>query len=118
MNQESDNKLPDTFLLTPEEEKKVRDLAYVGFIPREIASSMEWPIDRRVEFILQANNPWSYVAGLIDSGRSSARADAQLKLKIQADSGNVDAIKTLHKVQIENRYNELINNMDDDEIAT
>ena len=46
-------------------------------------------------------------------GHSGFRNDATRV----AQAGNIDAIRTLQKVQANNRFNELVYNMDDDEFT-
>ncbi len=103
--------------LTSKEEEEVLKLAAVGLMPVEIAMSMEWPRERRAAFCALANIPGSDIAVLIASGRASGRTTPQVKLQEAAAAGNVDAIRTLQKLQANNRFNELVNNMDDDEFA-
>lgn len=111
------SQLPD-FPLTKQEEDEVVKLAAVGFMARDIAVTMEWPPERRAQFCALALFPGSTVATLISIGRSNGRAAPQIKLQEQAKDGNIDAIKTLQKLQALNRFNELVTYMDDDELAT
>ena len=110
--------VPQSCGLTAAEEETVMQLAAVGFLPREIAAAMEWPRERRAAFCFLADMPGSDIALLIASGRANGRADPQIKLHQAAKTGNIEAIKTLQKLQSCNRFNELINNMDNDEFAT
>ena len=50
-------------------------------------------------------------------GRANGIASPQMKLQQAANAGNIDAIKTLQKLQQANRFNELIYYMDDDEFS-
>lgn len=117
MSQENKPETPSLPVISQSEEKEIMQLAAVGFMPKEIAVAMEWPREKRVAFCLLANTPGSEVAMLIASGRAIGRADPQKKLQEAATAGNIDAIKTLHKLQANNRFNELVNNMDDDEFT-
>lgn len=92
-------------------------LAAVGFSTSEIAVSMEWPRERRALFCELAAVPGSDVALLITAGQATGRAQPQIKLQEAAQAGNIEAIKTLQSLQRNNRLNQLINNMDDDEFA-
>lgn len=47
----------------------------------------------------------------------AAEDEVMLKLHEVAKGGNVEAINALRKVQAFNRYNELLNHMDDDEFT-
>lgn len=108
------SKLP---AISKKEEEEIMQLAAVGFMPREIAVAMEWPREKRAAFCLLANTPGSEVAMLIAAGKAVGRADPQIKLQEAAKAGNIDAIKTLQKLQANNRFNELVNHMDDDEFT-
>ena len=81
-------------------------LAAVGFMPHEIAVSMEWTRERRTA-----------ISVLITAGRATGRAQPQIKLQEAAKAGNIEAIKALQNLQRTNRFNELVNNMDDDEFT-
>lgn len=105
------------FPLTKAEETEVMKLAAVGFIPREIAVSMEWTRERRAAFCILANVPGSAISVLIAAGRATGRAQPQIKLQEAANAGNIEAIKALQNLQRTNRFNELVNNMDDDEFT-
>lgn len=106
-----------TFPLTKAEETEVMKLAAVGFMPREIAASMEWTRERRAAFCILANVPGSAISVLITAGRATGRAQPQIKLQEAAKAGNIEAIKALQNLQWTNRFNELVNNMDDDEFT-
>lgn len=99
------------------EEEEVMKLAAVGFMPKEIASAMEWPQERRAVFVLLSNIPDSSVANLLEAGRALGRATPQKKLQEAASAGNVEAIKALQTLQLRNRFNELLTLMDDDEFT-
>lgn len=92
-------------------------LAAVGFMPREIAVAMEWPRDRRAAFCILAEIPGSDVALLLAAGKAEGRAVPQTKLQEQAKAGNIEAIKALQTLQANNRFNELVSYMDDDEFT-
>lgn len=103
--------------LSAEEKEDIQKLAAVGLSPAEIALSMEWPDERRFVFLTLANSHNSTIAHLIASGRASGRSIPQIKLQEAAAAGNIDAIKALQRLQANNRFNELVNNMDDDEFT-
>lgn len=103
------------FYLTTGEEVELMNLAAVGFTPKEIAAAMKWPRGRRSTFCRLAEYPGSDVASLIAAGRAEGRSMPQTKLREQAKTGNVEAIKELQTIQARNRFNELVSNMDDDE---
>lgn len=114
-NKSATIKLP---ALTSKEEEDILKMAAVGLLPVEIAVSMEnWSGERRAAFCALANIPGSDISLLIAAGRASGRITPQVKLQEAAAAGNVDAIKTLQKLQANNRFNELVNNMDEDEFT-
>lgn len=117
MNTDNNAVTPNLPAFTKSEEEEIMQLAAVGFMPREIAVAMEWPREKRVAFCLLANTPGSEIAMMIAAGKALGRADPQKKLQAAAQAGNIDAIKTLQKLQANNRFNELVNHMDDDEFT-
>ena len=117
MNADNNPAPPELPAISQKEEEEIMQLAAVGFMPREIAVAMEWPREKRVAFCLLANTPGSEVSMLIAAGKAIGRADPQKKLQEAAKAGNIDAIKTLQKLQANNRFNELVNHMDDDEFT-
>ena len=92
-------------------------LAAVGFMPHEIAVSMEWPPERRRAFCIIAELPGSPLALMLAAARVEGIATPQIKLQEAATAGNIDAIKELQKIQARNRFNELVNYLDDDEFT-
>lgn len=117
MNTDNNPTPPDLPAISKTEEEEIMKLAAVGFMPREIAVAMEWPREKRAAFCLLANTPGSEIAMMIAAGKALGRADPQKKLQAAAQAGNIDAIKTLQKLQANNRFNELVNHMDDDEFT-
>lgn len=117
MNTENNAIISNLPALSKKEEEEVMQLAAVGFMPREIAVAMEWPREKRVIFCRLAEKPGSEIALLIAAGKAAGRAEPQRKLQEAAQAGNIDAIRTLQKLQAHNRFNELVNHMDDDEFT-
>lgn len=117
MNTDNNPAPPVLPAISKKEEEEIMKLAAVGFMPREIAVAMEWPREKRAAFCILANTPGSEIALLIAAGKAVGRADPQKKLQEAAQAGNIDAIKTLQKLQANNRFNELVNHMDDDEFT-
>lgn len=105
------------FQLTDKEEGDVYKLASVGMRPAEIAVSMEWPAERCRAFCIIAELPGSPLALMLASARAEGIATPQIKLQEAAVAGNLDAIKELQKFQARNRFNELVNYLDDDEFT-
>lgn len=105
------------FPLTKTEEEDVMKLAAVGFVADDIAVAMEWDRERRAMFCALATVPGSDIAILISAGRAEGRAKPQMKLQEAAAAGNIEAVKALQDLQRNNRFNELVNNMDDDEFT-
>lgn len=117
MNTDTNN-IPAILTEIPADKKEeILQLAAVGLTPGQIAAAMEYPPDVAAAFVLLADVPGSTVARLILEGRANGIAAPQMKLQQAANAGNIDAIKTLQKLQQVNRFNELINYMDDDEFT-
>lgn len=105
------------FTFNGKEEESVMKLAAVGFIPSDIAVAMEWEPERRLLFAMAAADAKSHVATVIAAGKAQGRAAPQMKLQEAAAAGNIDAIKALQGLQAQNRFNELLTHMDDDELT-
>lgn len=105
------------FPLTTKEEEDVYKLASAGMRPAEIAVSMEWPPERCRAFCIIAELPGSPLALMLAAARAEGIATPQIKLQEAATAGNIDAIKELQKIQARNRFNELVNYLDDDEFT-
>jgi hypothetical protein len=114
MNNKHDKDLQD-FSLTKSEEDDVLKLAAVGMMPNDIAVALEMPLERRSLFNMLAIIPGTSINLLIAAGRANGIAMPQIKLQEAAKAGNIDAIKALQNLQARNRYNELVNHLDDDE---
>ncbi len=105
------------FPLTKEEEDNIYKLASAGMRSAEIAVSMKWPPERCRAFCIIAELPGSSLALMLAAARAEGIAAPQIKLQEAATAGNIDAIKALQKIQARNRFNELVNYMDDDEFT-
>ena len=103
--------------ITAQQEEDIMKLAAVGLSPTEIAAAVELEPSDAVLFVVLADVPGSPVSRMLMQGRAIGRATPQMKLQEAANAGNIDAVKTLQKIQKENRFQELINNMDNDELA-
>lgn len=103
--------------LKAEEKKVVMKMAAVGLPPVSIAAVLELSGERRFDFLMAASVPGSDVYNLIESGRATGIASPQIKLQEQAAAGNVEAIRSLQKLQEKNRFNELLAEIDDDEFV-
>lgn len=104
--------------LTKEQETDILKLAAVGLQPGDIAVAVELEPRDAMMFVALSEVPGSQVSRLMAQGRAIGRSTPQLKLQEAANAGNIDAVKTLQKIQKENRYQELVNNMDNDEFAS
>lgn len=112
------NNIPDIIAEIPDEKKEeIMQLAAVGLTPAQIAAAMEYPPAAAAAFMALADVPGSTVARLIMEGRANGIAAPQIKLQQAANAGNIEAVKTLQKLQQNNRFNELIYYMDDDEFT-
>lgn len=108
----------DTAALFPDSLKEdILKLAAVGLDPAQIAAAIELKPDVATVFIILAEIPGTPVARLIAEGRANGLAKPQMKLQEAASTGNIDAIKTLRKLQRENMFIEQLRYMDDDEFT-
>ncbi len=118
--QNPDNATPQKpvgLVLTKEHEEDIMKLAAVGLSPAEIAAAVELDTRNALLFVALAEVPGSKVSLMLAQGRAIGRATPQMKLQEAANAGNIDAVKTLQKIQKENRFQELVNNMDNDEFT-
>lgn len=111
------DKIPIGLALTKEHEDDILKLAAVGLSPAEIAAVVELDTRTAMLFVALAEIPGSNVSLMLARGRAIGRATQQIKLQEAATAGNIDAVKTLQKIQKENRFQELVNNMDNDEFT-
>ena len=109
--------LPIGLALTKEHEDDILKLAAVGLSPAEIAAAVELDTRTAMLFVALAEVPGSNVSLMLARGRAIGRATPQMKLQEAANAGNIDAVKTLQKIQKENSFQELVNNMDNDEFT-
>ena len=109
--------LPLSLTFTEEREKDIMQLAAVGLSPADIAAAVELDTPSALAFVALAEIPGSNVSLMLARGRAIGRATPQMKLQAAANAGNIDAVKTLQKIQKENRFQELVNNMDNDEFT-
>lgn len=109
--------IPIGLALTKEHEDDILKLAAVGLSPAEIAAAVELDTRTAMLFVALAEVPGSNVSLMLARGRAIGRATPQMKLQEAANAGNIDAVKTLQKIQKENRFQELVNNMDNDEFT-
>lgn len=107
---------PNDLTLTPDQKEEVRRLAAVGMSPAKIAVGIELRGKDVYRFRRLAEIPDSEVAMLIREGEISGVAIPQIKMQQAAAAGNLDAIKQLREVQADNEFQQLLNNMDDDEL--
>lgn len=117
MNTETNSPADISAMLPPETKEDILKLAAVGLTAPQIAAAVEFPPAVAAAFIALADTPGSIVARLIEEGHTNGIATPQTKLHEAAAAGNIDAIKTLRGIQRENRFNELIYYMDDDEFT-
>lgn len=117
MTPETNNTTNLSEILPDDKKEEIMKLAAVGLTAKRIAAAMEFPPVMATAFIAMADSPGSMVARLIAEGRANGIATPQMKLQEAAAAGNIDAIKELRKMQRENRFNEIIEYMDDDEFT-
>lgn len=105
----------EEYSLTNAQETEVMRLAAVGMRPADIALALELPPGKLMEFVKAAQDPANSLFWLIASGRATGKATPQIKLQEAAAAGNLEAIRLLQKAQAQNRFNDLLIKMDEDE---
>ena len=103
--------------LTDEQKEDIAKLAACGQSADLIAAAIELPPEQSALFVALADVKGSTVNRMIAEGRANGIATPQIKLQEAAAAGNIDAIKELQQMQRDNRFNELLKNMDDDEFT-
>lgn len=117
MNTDTNNSASISALIPESKKDDILKLAAAGLTAAQIAAAEELSPPVAAAFIALADVPGSIVARLLEEGRAIGIAAPQKKLQEAAATGNIDAVKTLRKIQRENRFNELIYYMDDDEFT-
>ena len=112
-------KLLPVELFRPNEEQAedIKRLAALGFTPKKIAIAMGLERDEMLLFLRDAAVPGTAVAVLMLQAVTQTKAAPQIKLHEAAEAGNVDAIKLLQDVQLRNQFNNIIDQMDDEELT-
>lgn len=105
------------FELTLVQRDQIKSLASLGLQPREIAAALGLDGDQARFFRAMADFPETLVASLIASGRIIGRTKSMETLKALAEGGDLEAIKILREIQAHNRFNNLVNIMDEDELT-
>lgn len=102
-------------IFTDEQKQDIEKLATIGFSPADIAAAIKLaPLDALV-FVSLADVPGSSVSLMLTRARAIGKSTSQIKLYEAAAAGNIDAAKALQKLSRDNRLQELITNMDNDE---
>lgn len=109
--------ITDLLKLTPEQEADAAKLSAVGVNAADIAAALELPPVQTMLFRREAERLGSPIQRLIAMGRVNGASTPQMKLHDAATTGNVQAIIALRKLQDANRFNTLVENMDNDELA-
>lgn len=106
-------------LFRPDEEQAadIKRLAALGFTPKNIAIALGLDRDDMLLFLRDAAVPGTAVAVLMLQAITQTKAAPQIKLHEAAEAGNVDAVKLLQDVQRRNQFNNMIEQMDDDEFT-
>lgn len=106
-------------LFKPDEDQvdDIRRLAALGYPPARMAAALR--LDRAESLLFQrdAATPGTTVAALIRQGKIETEAAPQISLHSAASKGDVDAFAELQKVQRRNQFTNLMDQMDDDELA-
>lgn len=99
-------------------EEKLGDIkayAAAGLSAADIAASVGMVPGVARVFVELADEPGSPVSQLLQSARAGADAEAVKALLKSAGLGDAESLKLLVELRERNRFNELIQNMDDDE---
>lgn len=107
----------ELFRPTEEQAEDIKRLAALGFTPKKIAIAMGLERDEMLLFLRDAATPGTAVAVLMLQAVTQTKAAPQIKLHEAAEAGNVDAIKLLQDVQRRNQFNNIIDQMDDEELT-
>lgn len=102
---------------TAEQKADIEKLAAVGLPPADIAAAIELAPRDAVIFVMLADMPGSSISLMLTRARAIGKSRPQMKLQEAANAGNIDAAKALQKMQRENRLQDLITNMDNDEFT-
>lgn len=107
------NLLPIT--LNEEQLADVKRMAALGYRAADMAAALELDHEQAAAFLQEAAQPLSPVGQAIREGLTVSRSAPEVKLHEAAESGDVDAIEALAKVQRRHMFENLINETDDDE---
>ena len=107
----------ELFRPTEEQAEDIKRLAALGFTPKKIAIAMGLERDEMLLFLRDAATPGTAVAVLMLQAVTQTEAAPQIKLHEAAEAGNVDAIELLQDVQRRNQFNNIIDQMDDEELT-
>ncbi|MDE5786175.1 MAG: hypothetical protein K2H98_06535 [Duncaniella sp.] len=113
----ADNPSLPVLLFSNEQKADIEKLAAVGLPPADIAAAIELPPRDGLIFVMLADMPGSPISLMLARARAIGKSAPQIKLQEAANAGNIDAAKTLQKLHRENRLQELITNMDNDEFT-
>lgn len=106
-------------LFRPDEEQAldIKRLAALGYTAKKIAIAMGLERDEMLLFLRDAATPGTAVAVLMLQGITETQAAPQVSLHKVAETGNVDAVKLLQAIQNRNQFNNLMEQIDDDELT-
>lgn len=106
-------------LFRPDEDQAndIRRLAALGYPPVKMAAALKLDRAESLLFLRDAATPGTSVAALIRQGVIETAALPQMSLHSAASKGDVDAFAELQKVQRRNLFDNLIDQMDDDELT-
>lgn len=102
---------------TEEQALDIKRLAALGYNAKKIAIALGLERNEMLLFLRDAATPGTAVAVLMLQAITETKAAPQVKLHEAAEAGNVDAIKLLQDVQRRNQFNNMIEQMDDDEFT-
>lgn len=106
----------DSIRIKEESHDDIRRLAALGYKPHDIAVSIGLLPEEVLAFSEDAERIGTTVFSLIREGILVNRALPEKALQKVAESGDVEAVKTLLKVQRVHQFERMIDDMDNDEL--
>lgn len=107
----------DLFSPTEDQAEGIRRLAALGYNPARMAAALKLDRAESLMFQRDAAIPGTSVAALIRQGVIETAALPQMSIHSAASKGDVDAFAELQKVQRRNMFDNLLEQMDDDELT-
>lgn len=106
----------DSIRIKEESKDDIRRLAALGYKPHDIAVSIGLLPEEVLAFAEDAERIGTTVYSLIREGILINRSLPEKSLQQVAESGDVEAVKTLLKVQRLHAFERMVDDMDNDEV--